>query len=304
MHVQVDRDGKSVDVTVTPAQYAALRCDPKADYSNHLMFTMEAGDNAEIFIMSADGSGLCRVTDNLIEERQVDWSPDRKRITFMSMRSGDGATDIYEMNFDGTNIVNLTQDQRNDYNPVWSPDGTQVAYSSEDPSGPGGQIYVINADGSNQRNLTPNAAGARNLTWSPDGRRIAYVAGTKIDPNNVEVYAVEVTSGNIEKLTTNVISESNPVWSPDGAAVLIRANTVTELGKPSNPAQFILNPKDQSLTLFPQITHIVDSLAFSPDRTSIAFVAQHSLYIFDTRTTQTHSLPTEHSLILSTVSWR
>lgn len=292
-----------MDVTVTPADYSMPRCAFDADYSNHLMFTMEAGDNNEIFIMGADGSGLCRLTDNLIEEGQVDWSPDRKQIAFVSQRGGDGATDIYVMNFDGTNMINLTQDQRMDFDPVWSPDGTRLAYDSQDPSGPGKEIYVVNADGSDIRDLTPGALGARAPSWSPDGTRIAYSASSQTDPNNAQIYAVEVSTGKIETLSNASIGASDPSWSPDESILYITTNTLLRSATFYGPQYFTLNTTDQSVQPFGAIPFSYAGLGFSPQGDEIAYANDDQIKILDRSGVETRAFTLNHPNI-SRVSWR
>lgn len=69
--------------------------------------------NHGISVMNADGTGqtLLTTTGSLPM-----WSPDRKKIVFVSNR--DGNTEIYVMNADGTNQTRLTNGG-GDF-PVWS----------------------------------------------------------------------------------------------------------------------------------------------------------------------------------------
>jgi DNA-binding winged helix-turn-helix (wHTH) protein len=84
-----------------------------------------------------------RLTDNLGSDDFPDWSPDGKRIVFMSAR--EGKPDIYVMNADGTGLINLTANPASDACPSWSPDGRQIVFESDRPPGQG--IYVMDADG-------------------------------------------------------------------------------------------------------------------------------------------------------------
>jgi len=84
--------------------------------------------------------------------KNPDWSPDGKKIVFVSNR--DDNLEIYVMNADGSNQVNLTNNYNNDFDPVWSPDGERIAFvSGRDRNN---EIYVMNADGSEPRRLTDN----------------------------------------------------------------------------------------------------------------------------------------------------
>ena len=56
-------------------------------------------------------------------EESPRWSPDGKRIAWVSTR--DGNQDIYTVDADGKDVKRLTNDPAPDNNPSWSPDGKQ-----------------------------------------------------------------------------------------------------------------------------------------------------------------------------------
>ncbi|MEO7367273.1 MAG: hypothetical protein ABIZ36_04910 [Gemmatimonadaceae bacterium] len=62
--------------------------------------------NAEIYVMSSDGSAQTRLTNNTVADGRGSWSPHSNQIAFMSMREGN--QEIYVMNPDGTNPTRLT----------------------------------------------------------------------------------------------------------------------------------------------------------------------------------------------------
>jgi len=107
---------------------------------------------AEIFVISADGSGTPgRLTTNGEEERAPDWSPDGKHIVYMC-RAGGSDFEICVMNADGTGTVQLTDNSVADLTPSWSPDGSRIAFHR---AGAGRlQLWVMNADGTAPNQLT------------------------------------------------------------------------------------------------------------------------------------------------------
>jgi TolB protein len=72
------------------------------------------------------------------------WSPDGRKIAFLSMRDGKG--EVYVVNADGSRQRNLTRNPARDSAFAWSPDGRRIFFlSKRDGSW---EVYAMNADGS------------------------------------------------------------------------------------------------------------------------------------------------------------
>jgi hypothetical protein len=118
--------------------------------------------NGEIYVMNADGSEQTNISNNPAFDGYPHWSPDGKKIAFMTSRDGINY-EIYVMNADGSEQTRLTNNADIDEQPSWSPDGTEIAFiSSRDY-----QVYVMNADGSEQTNISNNPAVHDNPDWGP-----------------------------------------------------------------------------------------------------------------------------------------
>lgn len=138
-------------------------------------------DQADIWVMHADGSGQTNLTKSpslTDSEQDPAWSPDGTKIAFASTQNSSN-WQIWVMNADGTGAKRLINDNSvNAAKPTWSPDGTKIAFVRETcSSGCSGaaEIYVMNADGTGQKNLT-NTATVSELTpnWSPNDNKIVY----------------------------------------------------------------------------------------------------------------------------------
>ncbi len=135
------------------------------------------------------------------------WSPDGKRIAFLSDR--DGTTQLYVMWFDSREVAKLTNGERAPGGVVWSADGKRLAFTQfeEDkspllpirlPERPAGAVWAKG----------PTIVGR--LAWRQDG-----VGPTQ--PGTNQVYILDATlGGSPRRVTSPPLSFGSPSWSLDG----------------------------------------------------------------------------------------
>jgi eukaryotic-like serine/threonine-protein kinase len=115
-------------------------------------------------------------------ERNAQFSLDRTRIVFESLRSG--TQELWVADGDGRNERQLTSfNGRVGGAPAWSPDGASIAFDLRTDNRRG-DIYVISARGGAPRRLTTDPADDGMPSWSRDGRSI-YFASTRTGKNQV-----------------------------------------------------------------------------------------------------------------------
>jgi len=163
--------------------------------------------------VNEDGTGLKRLIDDPAGDIWPSWSPDGKRIAFVSQRTGNWQ--VHVMNADGTNISQLTKDYIN-ANSAWSPDGNQIAFISGRDGNP--EIYVMDVDGSNIKRLTNDQGNDDYPSWSPDGQFIAFVSDRA---GNRDIYVMRKDGSDVTRITDEPTDEYPPRWSPANVEVSI-----------------------------------------------------------------------------------
>jgi TolB protein len=198
-------------------------------------------NQGEIFITDIDGQNLKDITNHSADDIGLDWSPDGKRISFLSNRNEkdtnkcDGASndcqyELFTVNPDGTGLRQITKGDTFGY--AWSPDGKQIAFFREvklNLSSPNPDtlflydIYIINSDGTNLINLT-NSPGSYfgGPLWSPDGKKIAFLS------DDVAIHPYSINIINSDGTDFFAYSDSKAyeiVWALDGNALITLMST-------------------------------------------------------------------------------
>ena len=203
-------------------------------FSNRDGHVMGGIPTFEIYVMDADGGNLQRLTNDPNDDRSPSWSPDGKRIAFVSMRDGHvmggiPTSEIYVIDADGGNLQRLTNNPDGDWDPSWSPDGKRIVFSSRrdghfiGKAGITEEIYVMDINGGNRQRLTNNRKNDLLPSWSPNGKRIAFAADRKGHFENFEIYVMDTDGGNLQRLTNNPDDDWDPSWSPDGERIAFRS---------------------------------------------------------------------------------
>jgi TolB protein len=134
------------------------------------------------------------------------WSPDGRRIAFVSWR--DGNQDIYLFDFDTGETINLTNTptRQEDY-PAWSPDGDVLAFSA--PENGIETIFVQDLT----TNGTPQAfRRGRMPAWSPDGLSIAFMVDATDSSATFITVAPYIEGGVATEVLQVPFGAAHPFW--------------------------------------------------------------------------------------------
>jgi TolB protein len=134
-----------------------------------VLFASDASGNADIWEMSADGSGQVQLTAGAGRNYAPVSSPDGRYVLFHSNRSG--AWQIWRMDRDGSNPVRLTQGEENSNWPQVTRDGRWVVYEHAGQNSKT-SVWRVPIEGGTPERLTKDLSMRPSV--SPDGRVVAY----------------------------------------------------------------------------------------------------------------------------------
>ncbi len=161
-----------------------------------------------VYIVDLATKKAVQVTSGDFDDRSVRWSPDGKRLAFVSERAStdpdrSNNADIYVVDAAvGATPLKLTTWLGPDASPVWSPDGEWIAYLQ-------GSEPVLSAYTQNTIAVVPSRGGAARLvaptldrdvnalTWSADGATLRFLLG---DDRAVHLAAVPAAGGAVTRL--------------------------------------------------------------------------------------------------------
>jgi hypothetical protein len=153
-------------------------------------FRETTGFGAEIFVMTAAGQEVIRLTDSAGEDQQPTWSPDGTRILFQSTRDGDqhgGGSELYVMTPEGSQVTRLTHvDAADTANADWAAVHIDGASDSIPPGGTA--TTDVEGDGA-----TPEDPVETSVT-SPSGGEVTIQEGpaTGADPDGFALLGQQI----------------------------------------------------------------------------------------------------------------
>jgi len=188
-----------------------------------------------------------RMTNARKSSTSPQWSPDSKRIAFISDR--DGKRQIYVIAPNGGEGIELTNIETGVSALSWSPDGRRIAFTAADPEskarkdrkGKYGEFEVVQADytfthlwmvdasiDGRERAPEPvrltegSSLSVNGFSWSPDSNRIAFSAAKDPDLSSSvtsDIFVLNVSDKRTKRIVDTKGPDGSPVWSPDGRQI-------------------------------------------------------------------------------------
>jgi len=207
---------------------------------------------AALFVSSVDGADVAQWTDGIAEDATPRWSPDGKRIAFVSDRGEvpegkkRAPKNVFVIDGPGAQARQVASFADDCGDLTWLPDGSGVVVTLKDAaaaepddapkvydrirykSDDAGMLdlrrkhlWVVPFEGSPRR-ITDGDWDDTHPAVSPDGAHVAFTSNRSADRdrNTVsDIWTVPVAGGAPARVTTERGQYANASWSPDGAAI-------------------------------------------------------------------------------------
>ncbi|HVX38741.1 MAG TPA: amidohydrolase family protein [Gemmatimonadaceae bacterium] len=191
----------------------------------------------DLYTMPITGGTATALTTGLPYDAQPRFSPDGKRIAFVSDRSG--GDNVWIMSLDKKDTVQLTKGNDNLYvSPEWTPDGQYIVASKSGGLGGTAKLWMYNVNGGTGVALVHDAPPQQKMlgaAFDKTGRYIWYAARqgdwqyNAVGPQ-YELYVYDRENGKTSQMTTRGGSAFRPALSPDGKYLVYGTRFETKTG--------------------------------------------------------------------------
>ncbi len=232
---------------MTPEDVVALNraSDPQISYdSRRVAFVLTAWDrendrfNSDVWMVN-DARETVQLTSSPKRDDHPRWSPDQRRLAFLSDR-GEGGVQIYVLSLQGGEPERLTSHKAPVTDFEWSPDGRFIAFVAEEPREKPknklpivedeeyrfAQLWLFEVATGQVKQLTKGARHVAGFSWAWNSQQIVFTARQTprlMDGATTEVFTIPanwqtapVDSASAKQLTKGNGAESDARFSPDG----------------------------------------------------------------------------------------
>jgi len=223
-----------------------------------------------LWIINFDGTGHQALTSGKKAYFSPRWSPDGKRLAFVSTE--EGSAQIFVRWMDSGQVASITNLNGGPGNISWSPDGKLIAFTMN-----------VAATAPKIGNFPSAPKGA---TWAPSAKVIDHL-GFKSDGNFslVELgfnhlFVVSADGGAARQLTSGNFNHAGFSWTPNSASIILSANREENAEvNPLNSHLYSLSISSGAITKLTSGKGPHNNPAVSSDGTTIAFTGFDDQYV-------------------------
>jgi tricorn protease len=169
------------------------------------------GARGDVFTVPAKNGIVRNLTEsNGTHDRNVEWSPQGKYISYISDKTGEDEIYIINQNGNEEAIQLTTNSDTYKFNPIWSPDGKFLLWSDKKL-----RLNMINIETKKVEQIAQAESWEiRDYTWSPDSKWVAYTLPRSGTVSKIMVYNLDTKQSH--EMTDNWYDANGPSFSSDG----------------------------------------------------------------------------------------
>jgi dipeptidyl aminopeptidase/acylaminoacyl peptidase len=228
------------------------------------------------------------------DEHGLAWSPDGRRVAFLSDAAKEGQLQVYVAPAGGGPVRKLTDVKGFLADLRWSLDGSRLAVLFTEgegrPTGPvqaaAPEVGVIEEHFALQRLtlLDPETGRARPVSpadlyvyeydWSPDGKEVVLIGAPGPGDNNwylAQLATLAVDSGELKALLKPAMQIAVPRWSPDGKTIAFIGGLMSDEGANGGDVYTIPAAGGPARNLTPDLKASASWLTWQPGTGAILF---------------------------------
>ena len=190
----------------------------------------------DLYTIPMAGGTATRITSGLPHDMQPRFSPDGRRVAFISDRSGDN--NLWVADADGGNARQVSKGISDEFRtPEWTPDGKYIIVARSQALGGLEKLWVYHIDGGTGVEMVGGTPGQRLMgpAFGPDGRYVWYHQrngswqyNAILPQYQLRVYDRE--TGTVTAMSARYGSAFKPALSPDGLWMTYASRQDAETG--------------------------------------------------------------------------